>query len=170
MDAEVTERPPIIRERKQRSDKGRKRGTKNNQASTDSKAVCLGLISTGLDAIYRTIAITEGKHWILKDDENAQLSIATHNVLEQLPGDLYEEILRYSEKLGPCVALVWTAYLITKPRIDESRRINSVKKENIRTGGNIFSGEFRNNKGERYSSSPSANYSSDGNGVTKEVV
>jgi hypothetical protein len=168
MDAQVVE-TPVIRQRKQRSDKGLKKGARGATKAAsleEPKAVFIGVLSIVTDTIYKTAAINNGKHWELTPDENITLSLALHNALETLPGSAYENILEFAGKYGPWVALGWTAYNITKPRIDESRRIKSDKKktDNNPTRDNIT--ELRNHKGFSYSPSSEAIAGNDGIGIT----
>ena len=166
MDAEIVE-TPVIRRRKQRSDKGVKKGTRGTKSTDidDPKAVFVGVLSIVTDTIYKTAAINNGEHWKLSPDENITLSLALHNALETLPGSAYENILEFAGKYGPWVALGWTAYNITKPRIDESRRINATKKKaNDNTSRKNIT-EFRDYKGFSYSPTAETNISNDGVGV-----
>lgn len=166
MDAEIVE-TPVIRRRKQRSDKGVKKGTRGTKSTDidDPKAVFVGVLSIVTDTIYKTAAINNGEHWKLSPDENITLSLALHTALETLPGSAYENILEFAGKYGPWLALGWTAYNITKPRIDESRRINATKKKANDNSARKNITEFRDYKGFAYSPSPETNISNDGVGV-----
>ncbi len=166
------ERPPIIRQRKQRADKGVKRSGKSIGVSGSDveKHAVLGVISITVETIFRTIALKQGEHWKVNQQENLILSQALQEALETLPGDSYLEILGYIEKFGPWVAVAWTAYNICSPRIARTKQINATKAKTVNAGSENNLRQFRNNRGEHYTTTAATDNQTDSGIGNQQVV
>ncbi len=100
----------------------RGRKGKSKAESKIEEAATIGMLAVGLNALFGTLAIPFGEHWLLAEGESLILSDALDKALKTLPGTQYGFIRRYLEQFIPWVGLAIVAGQITLPRIEESQR------------------------------------------------
>ena len=102
-------------------DSPRRRGRPKKMDAVEQGAT-IGVLATGLSALFLIPSVTFGAHWALSDEEATTLGESLQKALSTLPGNTYVDLKKYLDRFVPWVALAIVAGQIVAPRIEETQR------------------------------------------------